>query len=334
MDDDNDVGTWRYRASRRDAKRARRKPYVADVSVRSTRDLPTAGGILMSLWRHEAEVWLPSGETLSCRLPASLIAREPPAPGDDVVITIGDNPTVLRLGPRRTSLCRGSPHSRHHHKVVVANVDWVGIVSSASDPPLRPRLIDRYLLAVHHGGAVPIVVVNKIDQADEEDRAWVDEVVVPWERAGLAVIRASAATGEGLPALIDAMGDGRGAFVGHSGVGKSSLVAALGSEALAGELADHGRGRHTTTTSRLHRLPSGATVIDTPGVRQFAPWAPTRADLRATFTDLEELAVGCGFSGCTHLAEPDCAVLEAVEEGTLPEARWQSYRRLFVDVDR
>ncbi|MCA9489686.1 MAG: GTPase RsgA, partial [Myxococcales bacterium] len=95
-----------------------------------------------------------------------------------------------------------------------------------------------------------------------------------------------------------------------------------------------GRGRHTTTTSRLHRLPSGATVIDTPGVRQFAPWSPTRADLRATFTDLEELAVGCGFSGCTHLAEPDCAVLGAVEDGTLPEARWRSYRRLFVEIDR
>jgi ribosome biogenesis GTPase len=161
----------------------------------------------------------------------------------------------------------------------------------------------------------------------------VDEVVAPWEAAGLGVFRVSATTGEGLEALGAALGEGRGAFVGHSGVGKSSLVTALGGRAAAGELADHGRGRHTTTGSSLHRLPCGATVIDTPGVRQFAPWSPTMADLRATFADVVAIGEECGFSGCTHVHEDDCAVLDAIERGELPEHRRASWMRLLGDLE-
>lgn len=333
-DDDDNVGAWRHRADRRDAKRARRKPVTPAVTVRSSRDVPTVGGILTSQWRQHAEVWLPEGETLSCLLPPAVVARERPAPGDDVVITTGDHPTVVRVGPRRTRLCRHSPHRGRPYAVVVANVDWVGVVSSATDPPLRPALVDRYLLAIHAGGAEPIVVINKMDEADDADRAWLDEVTRPWEQAGTSVVRVSAATGEGLAALIEAMGQGRGAFVGHSGVGKSSLVAALGSAAAVGDLADHGRGRHTTTHSEIHRLSGGALVIDTPGVRQFAPWAASRADLRATFPDLDELGEGCAWDGCAHEGEDGCAVLEAVRDGRLSEDRWRSYRRLAAEVDR
>jgi len=311
-------------ARQRDRKHAHRKKKPRFHEPPPDPDAPTRRGLVLDTARGHATVRV-DGETWEALVsPALRLQRL--ATGDEVTVSLGEVVVVRRLLPRRTSLCRRNPHQPHAPKIVVANVDWVAIVGAASDPPFRPGLVDRYLMAVHHGGAVPIVVVNKVDEAP--DRAALDEVLAQWSEAGIRCIACSARTGEALDALLDAMGPGRGALVGHSGVGKSSLLAALGADALAGDLADHGRGRHTTSGSHLYVFHTGAEVIDTPGVRAFAPWEATRGDLAAAFPDVERHAARCGFSSCSHAHEGDCAVLDAIDAGDLDAARVGRYLRL------
>lgn len=261
------------------------------------------------------------------RRQASLLAV-----GDDVLVRAGTPaPIVMRVLPRRTSLTRPDPHVPQRRRVVVANVDVVAIVASARTPPFRPRLVDRYLVAVARGGASPILCVNKVDLVTGSAREALEGRLLPFREAEVPVICCSAATGEGLDRLATLLADRTGAFVGHSGVGKSSLLnALLGTSAeRTGEVdARTGQGRHSTTWSSLHELPAGGRVIDTPGVRSFSLGPSSAAELLAAFPELAAHASRCAFSDCAHAVEPRCGVREAVERGEVSAARYASYRRL------
>ncbi len=263
------------------------------------------------------------------RRSAERVDRSLLAVGDDVVVADdgSGHPTILRVAGRRTVLCRQDTHHRHREQIIVANVDTVGIVSSATDPPLRPRLIDRYLVALYRGGPRGLIVVNKVDEASPARRDALAAQLAPYGAAPLSldVVWVSAETGEGVEALRARLEGQRCAFVGHSGVGKSSLAAALGAAAQAGGLAGHGRGRHTTSTSTLHRLPGCTELIDTPGIRQLGLLGLTVRQLRAAFVDLAAFADGCAYSTCTHAHEAGCAVQAAVDDGLVARARYDSY---------
>ncbi|MBX2796870.1 MAG: ribosome small subunit-dependent GTPase A [Myxococcales bacterium] len=324
------------RVRRRERARSKKRKKTRDDSVRASRDAPTVGAVVIEVGPGSAVAVTATGERLSCVLDAAVRAKQRTAlaVGDDVVVARDPSGVdiVVRVGPRRTSLSRLDPQNFHQERVVVANVDTVVVVGSAADPPLRPRLVDRYLVAIARGGAQPLVVVNKVDLVDGPRREQLAAVCADWRAVDVQVLFASASTGEGIEALLEAIDGQRCAFVGHSGVGKSSLVTALGSQAVAGSLAEHGRGRHTTSASMLHRLPSGAEVIDTPGVRQFGLFNLTRRELREAFTELAALAPQCGFADCTHAHEQDCAVVAAVNRGELSTARYDSYLRLLAQT--
>ena len=235
---------------------------------------------------------------------------------------------VRRILPRSTTLSRPDPGNPNIERIIAANVEVVVIVVSVSAPALRPGLIDRYLIAIEKGGASPVLCVNKSDLVQSAaDLAPLE----PYRALGFPLFQCSVQTGDGVADVRDALGGKFCVLVGHSGVGKSSLLNALapGVNAVTGKINEaHLKGRHTTTSSRLYRLANGARIIDTPGIREFGLWDLQPGELRAYFHEFDEFARGCTYSDCSHTHEPGCAVRGAVEAGLIAEARYSTYRNL------
>lgn len=257
-----------------------------------------------------------------------------PVVGDHVQIdTIADDPTravIKRLLPRRTELARQPPHGRKR-KVLVANIDQLVVVASAQRPPLRPGLLDRYIVAAEASGMTPLLCFNKWEFATPGD----EDIREVYTALGYPSLCCSAHEDFGLDALRDALTHHQSAFVGHSGVGKTSLMKRFfPNETLAiGELGQLGRGAHTTTHARLLELPDGGYVVDTPGIREFGLWEVSHHDLARHFVDFHDLMEACRFTPCSHTHEPDCAIKFAVEEGTLSALRYEGYVKLYQELE-
>lgn len=257
---------------------------------------------------------------------------ERPAVGDWVGVRrpLGEGPSLLQhVLPRRTHLARKVPGSVTAVQVVAANVDVVLIVAGL-DHDYNPRRLERALVLVWDGGAQPFIVLNKADlQPPDALTAMVraTQEVAP----GVPVAAVSAATGLGLDDLEGRLLPGRtAALIGSSGVGKSTLVNRLlgADRQRTHEVRGHdSRGRHTTTHREMLRLPGGALLIDTPGLRELQLWAAPDA-LQGAFADVDALAASCRFADCAHAGEPGCAVAAAAGDGTLGPERLQSYRKL------
>jgi ribosome biogenesis GTPase len=231
---------------------------------------------------------------------------------------------VLEVLPRRTALYRSSARGRS--EPVLANLTRL-LVVIAPIPPPDPFVADRYLAAAQSAGIAATLVLNKAELAIDE---LLRSQLKAYSGAGYDCIEVSAVTGAGFDALLAACAGELAALVGQSGVGKSSLIRRLAPEAEVeiGALMRDEEGRHTTTASRLYELPGGATLIDSPGVRDFAP-AVDRLDPRDLgFVEVARLASGCRFLDCRHMREPSCAVRQAVESGVMDPRRYESYRRL------
>lgn len=245
----------------------------------------------------------------------------PPVAGDLVDRRVeGDDVVVTAVRERATHLDRAD--GRGGSRAVVANADLLLVVASVVEPPLRFRLLDRYLVAAAAGGLDGAIALTKIDLPHDE--AELAAVAARYRDIGYPVhcgVSWEPAFAEAIRGLID----GRiAALVGHSGVGKSELTTALtGIERATGGISRVRKGRHTTTDPRLIPLPGGGGVIDTAGVRSFAlPWMePER--IAACFPEIAALAGECRFRGCIHVGEAGCAVEDAVSP-----ARIDSYRRL------
>ena len=256
-------------------------------------------------------------------------ARELPAVGDWVAIDAapGASATIRHVLPRRSALVRKTAGTRTDAQVVAANVDLVFVVTSANQDFNAARLA-RYLTAVWESGAQPVVLVTKADLAADVD-PFVAEAAAA--SPGADVLAVSAIDGRGVDDVTARLAPGvTAAFVGSSGVCKSTLVnRLLGEERLAvREVRAHDdRGVHTTTSRQLIELPSGASVIDTPGMRELLPW-DAAGGLAAAFADVAELAAACRFRDCKHASEPGCAVLAATGDGSLPAERLEQWRAL------
>jgi ribosome biogenesis GTPase / thiamine phosphate phosphatase len=243
----------------------------------------------------------------------------------DWVAFDGERGEIRAVLPRRTRFARKEPWLTEE-QVVAANVDMAFLVTDCGRD-FKPRRLERYLTATWDSGADPVIVLTKSDLADDLSETVAEAEAVAF---GVPVHAVSSVTGDGIEALDDHLIPGRTVvLLGSSGVGKSTLAnRLLGEEVLAtGDLRRDGRGRHTTTHRELVLLPSGALLLDTPGMRELQLWADESA-LEETFADVAELAAQCRFSDCAHGSEPGCAIRGALAEGTLPEVRWESYRKL------
>ncbi|UCC15477.1 MAG: ribosome small subunit-dependent GTPase A [Gammaproteobacteria bacterium] len=231
---------------------------------------------------------------------------------------------VLKLSPRTTELAR--PSRRGDREILAANIEQV-VVVSAPRPDPDPFLIDRYLAASELMGTEGCLVYNKSDLDPEHKALDLSE----FSAVGYPVVTTSVLSGAGLEDLRKLLVDRISIFVGHSGVGKSSLLNRLIPDAeieTAALSSASGEGRHTTTASVLHRLSIGGAVIDSPGVRDYAPSTIAPRDVSKGFREIGDRSDACRFSNCMHLREPGCAVKEAVETGEISARRYESYRRL------
>lgn len=244
-----------------------------------------------------------------------------------VVDAVGGDPRFVRtLLPRRTAFVRSTSSKRSEGQVLAANLDHVVVcVSLAAELDLGR--LERFLSLAWESGATPLVVLTKADTLEDSTHLLADaEAAAP----GVQVLVVSAATGAGLDDLTAVLAGGTSVLLGQSGAGKSTLTNALlgqeVQEVQATRDAD-GKGRHTTTTRDLLALPGGGVIIDTPGLRGVGLW-DAQSGVGQVFAEIEELAADCRFQDCSHTSEPGCAVLAALEDGTLPHRRLDSYRKL------
>jgi ribosome biogenesis GTPase len=249
-----------------------------------------------------------------------------PGCGDDVDCAYDsrhEQVLITGIAPRRSALYRTS--ARGSGELVAANITLL-VAVMAEPPDADCFVIDRYLAAARCEGIEAVIVANKVELGFTDTIA---AELAGFSALGYACVTASANTGAGLPQLQALFPGHVGVLVGQSGVGKSSLLRALvpESDAAVGELIREREGRHTTTTARLYALPTGGELIDSPGVRDFAP-AIERLDAGALgFIEVERLAPQCRFADCRHMQEPGCAVRAAIGAG-VSARRYESYRRL------
>jgi len=329
------------RISRKGAITRRRTILSADEGRSGeppVRDVATLGcltGRVLSPHGGECLVEAEDGRVYECtvrRLLKSLATdeRAAVAAGDCVLFrpSGGDQGVIERVEVRRGVLTR---KTRGHKHVLAANVDQVLIVASAADPPLKPSLIDRYLISAAVGGIRPLICINKIDLADFAE---LQPVIGTYAQLGCDVVATSARTGLGIARLKHLLTGCETALAGQSGVGKTSLINSLepGLDLKTLEVtAETRKGKHTTTAARLMRLSFGGWVVDTPGIRQMELWDVVKEDVERFFPEFQPFLRECRYPNCSHVHESRCGVKRAVVRGLVSNLRYESYCRIRLD---
>ncbi len=300
--------------------------------IKSTEHQPdTRPGLVISYFGSSVAVEAEDGQVFQCHLRRN---QEIPVVGDRVEWQLeADNTgTIIRVLDRRSLLARGDAHGKT--KPIAANVDTIVIVM-APPPIFSEYLVDRYLVAAELLKIQPILVLNKADLLDDTSRQGAMERLEPYRRIPYSVVLSSIMTADGLQELGGHLKGKTAVLVGPSGVGKSSIIAALGNgEAIRiGEVSPKGAGKHTTTATRLYHLPQGGSLIDSPGVREFNLWQVSKKEVLQGFKEFETFLSGCKFRDCLHVVEPGCEVQAAMMSGKISAQRYASYQELIKEAD-
>lgn len=235
---------------------------------------------------------------------------------------------VTGLLPRTSIFARNNQQGRE--RPLAANIDLL-VCILAPEPSPQPYLLDQYLISAELLRLEVVICLNKLDLLDEAAMAAFDADFGLYPQLGYPVVKLSARNGQGLEALLAVLHGRTSILLGQSGVGKSSLAQSLLGDASikAGSLsAQAGKGRHTTTATRLYHLPQGGALIDSPGVRSFRPGASSMADLEQGFREFRPLLGQCRFRDCRHQDEPGCALIEALNQGQIQPQRLAHFRHM------
>lgn len=297
------------------------------------------------------EIECDDGITRSCSIKGKILKSgieyyNPLAPGDIVEIEAdsmdNEKGQVVSLVPRRNEFVRWNIKGRKP-QLLAANVDYMILVTTPSEPPFRPRFIDRELAQAEFQNLTPVIVCNKYDLIGSGETVAVEKYLQNWERLGYKVMRISAKTREGVVEFARLLENRLSALVGQSGVGKSSLVNVLDDTCVlkTGSLSrKYGRGNHTTTKGTLNRIQLNtaltggvkgrvASIIDTPGIRRFMLHGIEADDLALYFREFKPFLGKCTFGmSCSHTHENGCRIRQAVADGDIMEERYDSWLRI------
>lgn len=259
-------------------------------------------------------------------------STNPVAVGDRVSMEPEDEAghvaTITTIHDRTNYISRQSPGHRKQHHIVASNLHLALLVASIRDPRTSTGFMDRFLVAAEAYHVPAAVVVNKMDTWRKKDQERFEEWQAIYAPAGYTLLPVSVKTGEGLTAVHQLLAGKTTLLSGHSGVGKSSLLNALvpGWNLRTSAVSDwSGKGMHTTTFAEMFDLPGGGRVIDTPGIREFGIVDIDRSELSHYFPEMREALSRCQFNNCRHIAEPGCAVRQAVSDGGIHPERYASY---------
>jgi ribosome biogenesis GTPase len=288
-------------------------------------------GIVVATRGRLFEVRSEDGTRMKCEIRQKVKTESdavtPVAVGDNVLFSLSDDNrgTIEKVLPRQSRFARPAKGMEGRIQVIAANIDRLAIVVSIRSPELKTGLIDRFIISALSGNMAPFVIVNKVDLKPTGD---LEQIVETYRSLDYQVFLVSAKSGSGLDELRKNLNGHRTIFVGHSGVGKSSLlnqlIPGLGLKTKAVS-AYSDRGTHATTSIELYELPTGGFIVDSPGLKVLGLNKVLPEDLPHYYPEFEPYLAECRFSTCTHIHEPDCAVKEAVSEGVIAAFRYENY---------
>lgn len=284
-----------------------------------------------------------SGQLIDCKLKGNfrlkgIRSTSPVAVGDFVQIVTNAEGTAMitAIDDRKNYIIRKSPNLSKQSQIIAANLDQAFLLVTIKYPETSTIFIDRFLAGAEAYRIPVVLVFNKTDLLNEEERHYQQMMMNLYETIGYHCVEISAETGQGLEVIDALLAQKVTLLSGNSGVGKSTLINVLipHAEQRTAEISDaHGTGIHTTTFSEMIALPHGGYVIDTPGIKGFGTFDIEPEELTSYFKEIFAFSKDCKFNNCTHTHEPGCAVRTAVENHYISESRYQSYLSMLDDKD-
>ena len=263
-------------------------------------------------------------------------STNPVAVGDRVELVVNQEGTafITAIDDRRNYIIRKSQNLSKQSHIIAANVDQAFLIVTINYPQTSTTFIDRFLASAEAYRVPVILVFNKTDLLDEDERRYQQMMMTLYENIGYQCVAISAEKGTGVEILESLLQGKTTVLSGNSGVGKSTLINRLvpGASLRTAEISDaHNTGQHTTTFSEMIELPGGGYLIDTPGIKGFGTFDMEPEELTSYFKEIFRFSKDCRFSNCTHTHEPGCAVLQALENHYIAQSRYQSYLSMMED---
>lgn len=274
-------------------------------------------------------------KVVDCRIPGRFRlhdsnATNPVAVGDNVTFSVGeDNKGMIEeIHERKNYIPRQATRNRRQEQILVANVDRGWVVQSIRQPNLKRGFIDRFLVSCEAYEIPAGVIINKTDLANQKDYNLLESVTQTYTEIGYPVLQTSIQNPDSVEHLKEEIDGKTSVLIGHSGVGKTSLINSLNPSLSlpVGEISSSSeKGKHTTTFSKLLKVGKNGYLVDTPGIKEFGLVNIEPYELSLFYPEMREPRMHCRFNNCTHSHEPQCGVIQAFEEGKIDPERYNSY---------
>lgn len=284
-----------------------------------------------------------SNQLVECKIKGNfrlkgIRSTNPVAVGDRVNITPNQEGTafITSIEDRKNYIIRKSPNLSKQSHIIAANVDQAFLVVTINRPVTSTTFIDRFLASAEAYRVPVVLLFNKTDALEDEEREYQQMMIDLYETVGYQCLAISAANGSGMDKVRELLAGKTTVLSGNSGVGKSTLINSLlpDVQLKTAEISDaHNAGTHTTTFSEMLELPEGGYIIDTPGIKGFGTFDIEPEELTSYFKEIFHFSKDCRFNNCTHTHEPGCAVLKAVEEHYIAQSRYLSYLNMLEDKE-